>query len=204
MLTAAVAGLPGVGKTMFWLRTGSGLGGRFLSVRWREPDGREGKRRMSPAEARCRLCSLGRHKTRNPQWMDIAVRRGLPWTKVRLTDTAGLVAGVHPDADLRRGMAESLRLLTDSPVWFHVVDLGRLARENGRLHEVDRELLRYRRHVPHYALIANKADLPGAAEAAERLIGAHPDLRIFVVSSLYRTGFDSVFRWLLEVCRRTA
>ncbi|MBX6395757.1 MAG: GTPase domain-containing protein [Alicyclobacillaceae bacterium] len=199
-----VVGLTGAGKTMFWLRVGAHLAGRSLLIRRHDERGQEIRLRMTADEARCRLCSLGRHRTRDPQWLDLTARRWHPWLRLRLVDTAGLVADVHPDAGLRLCMAKSLRFLAESRVWFHVIDLGRLAREGNRLSEVDAALLNFGRHVPDYVIIGNKSDLPGAAEAAEVLIESCRDFPIFVVSSLYQTGFDPVTRWLRDACRRSA
>lgn len=199
-----VVGITAAGKTMFWLQLGALLAGRKLPIRRKDQRGRTVRERLAVEEARRRLCAFGRHKTQEPQWVDAAVQRWHPWIKLRLVDTAGLVADIHPDTQLRQHMGESLRCLLESRIWFHVIDLGRTAAQGFQLSDVDRTLLEVGRQTSHYVVIGNKIDLPGAARAAEMLLKHAGDIPIFVVSSLYRTGFTPVVQWLREVCKHSA
>ncbi|MDI3256304.1 MAG: GTPase domain-containing protein [Kyrpidia sp.] len=204
MTQGTVVGITAAGKTMFWLQLSALLAGRTLPIRRTDLRGRAVKERVTVEEARRRLCSFGRHKTRDPQWVDMAPRRWHPWVRLRLVDTAGLVADIHPDMQLRRHMGDSLRCLVESAFWFHVVDLGRMAKHDYRLSEVDQAFIEFGCRVPYYVLIGNKCDLPGAGRAAEVLIGHGSGFPVFVVSSLYRTGFTPVVQWLRQACRNSA
>ncbi|MEW6044898.1 MAG: GTPase domain-containing protein [Bacillota bacterium] len=197
---ACVVGRPGVGKTLFVLRFAQWCGHRRLVVRRRaqEPDDGEWVE-MDLSAAVAQLVGTGTPTTRQIQHLDVEWRHAKRQVTVRLVDTVGLTAQIHPDPALRRSMAETLALVMESRIVLHVVDGPGTARAPERLldeDDLDAQLGRYGERRGGYAVLVNKLDLPGGRAGLESVRRAWPRRTVLGISALEAWGFAAVRKFL--------
>lgn len=186
MNEAVVIGRPNVGKTLLTIKLAESFGQRRLEVLFRPRDGAAYTRLLSLGQAQAELVNEQPHHTLCLQSVVVKVPRGKSVRKVVITDSTGLTDHIHPSSAVRRAMADTIRNATEAAFILHVVDPG------DRLSGVDLDLLRYGQSLDHYALLANKVDLPGRAERLpelERLAGPAP---VIATSALRGTGLGEV------------
>jgi len=183
---ALVVGRPNVGKTLFTINFAEFLGQRRLEVLFRPRDGASYTRLYSVTQARTDLVDNQPHRTLCLQSVVLNVPRGKGLCKVVLTDTAGVTDEVHAASAVRRAMADTLRQVAEAAFILHVVDPA------GPLNGVDLDILRYGQTQDGYALLANKIDLPGRAEAIQAMVGLAAPATLFPVSARQKTGFREV------------
>ena len=195
-----MVGRPGVGKTLFVLRFAQWCGCRRVVV---TTDGGPGslrlRREMEPAQAVAELVGSRPPTTRRLQSLEVAYRQGKGPARVELVDTVGLTDDVHPDAELRRGMADTLALLLSSRVLLHLLDGPRLAvrpEELLRPDSVDVQLARFGEGRVTYAALVNKLDCPGGREGLAAVRRAWPRRTVIGISALEGWGFEGVRRFL--------
>jgi GTP-binding protein len=107
-----------------------------------------------------------------------------------LADVPGLIAGAHQGAGLGHRF---LRHVERAPILVHVVDasrrdaIGAYLTVRGELEAYKPELI----DKPEI-VVANKLDLPGAREGAERLREALTDRRVIATSTVTNEGIDTL------------
>lgn len=193
-----VVGKPNVGKTLFVLNFAGFLGLRQLEVIFREPDERLYLRRYHLSEALAELVNPEPHNTRCLQSVSVELPAGKGKTQVELMDTAGLTSGIHPVPAIRRAIAQTLGVLREVDGILHVLDAATIGRGEEEPEELDREIARFGRLRPAYAILANKMDLPEAEKGLARLRREFPDQCIIPISALHRRGFSEVRRYVAE------
>ncbi|HEY8486531.1 MAG TPA: hypothetical protein VIL11_03975 [Limnochordales bacterium] len=202
MAQAAVVGRPGAGKTLFVLRFAQWCGCRRLVVTVSTRPGAPGLRReLSPAEAVAQLVGLSPPTTRRLQSLELVHRSGKHLLAVELVDTVGLTDDVHPEPDLRRGMADSLAVALASRALLHLLDGPRVAQQPGQLLHpdgIDAQLARLGETRARYAALVNKLDLPGGARGLEEVRRLWPGRTVIGISALHGWGFERVRRFLLR------
>jgi predicted GTPase len=195
-----VAGKPNVGKTLLALNFAAYLGEPMLSVTVVDSTGRPDEQRLRFEHARRAWVSSTPHSTLVPLAIQVTLpgRRGR--RSVRILDTPALVDTVSDRDEVRHGMAETLKWLTEAEVVMHVVDAAAYGRrELSAAGPVDMELMGFQRMVPGYVVIANKIDRPEAAGALRRLraaLAGGPPL--IPASALTRQGFRELKTFLLR------
>ncbi|MDI3279953.1 MAG: 50S ribosome-binding GTPase [Bacillota bacterium] len=193
-----VVGRPNVGKTLFVLNFAGFLGLRQLEVIFREPDERLYLRRYQLGEALAELVDPEPHSTRCLQSVLVDLPAGKGKTQVELLDTAGLNNGIHPIPAIRRAIAQTLGVLREVDGILHVLDAAAIGRGEEEPGELDREVARFGRLRPAYAILANKMDLPEAGKGLAQLRREFPGQYIIPVSALRQEGFREVRRYVAE------
>lgn len=176
--SAIIIGRPNAGKTLFALQFAEFLGVKQWSLeRAGEP--------VDPSE-RAHLVGPFPHTTRHVQAIGLTMRAGKRKAALRLLDTAGLTPGIHEDPSVRAAQAVTIRHLLGADLVLHLFD----AAAPDPIDEIDREV---QAGAPGaYAILANKIDLPGAAEGVRRLRQAFGGRPLFPISALHKTGFREV------------
>jgi hypothetical protein len=199
---ALIVGQSNAGKTLLMIRLAERFGIRSLRL---ESGGCEPLHRRFPADL-----STGRavevltgpalNQTRSLQGVSLpgSVRRGLRFHRVRIVDSVGLSDRIHPDAQIRKGMADTLRELRRASIILHVVDAERISSAGLKrgFAEVDYQVMQYGCANGRYAMIVNKADLPGASRGVAELRNGFPAVRMIPVSARTGLGLDKVKRFI--------
>lgn len=198
MKRSLVIGNANVGKTLFCLRFAAFLGLRQLRVFVERTDGKTEEKLLTVEEAQELLSGPEAHHTRDLQTIALSVPRGKSNRQLLLTDTTGLTDGIHPDAEIREAMAQTLSALTSAQVILHVVDAARLGTDSSGSGKpsawkpVDDQLAEYGHSCGGYLILANKMDLPGAKAGYQQLCKRFGKHRVVPVSALYGGGFREV------------
>lgn len=165
-----IVGRPNAGKTMLLLQLARHCGLRCAELELVDPDGRSRRRVVTTARPGAPWVTPVPHETRRLQRLQLALagRGRPPWT---LCDTTGLPDGIHPDPEVRRAVAQTLRALREAALIIHVVDAAALGDgdADAPLPRVDAELWRLAAGHDRYLAVANKMDLPWARRGYERL-----------------------------------
>lgn len=194
MKRCIIVGRPNVGKTMFALQFALYLGLVEARIAFAEAGGRRWERAFSVETALADLTGAEPHRTRQLQTLrlELPARKGR--RELELVDTSGLVDGIHPDAALRRAMAQTLAAVREAHMILHMIDAALAGGTDAgqAIGQVDYEVARFARSRGGYLLVANKMDLPEAARGLDRIrteFAGHP---IAPVSALCRQGFHEV------------
>src|SRR5690606_13249612 len=117
-----IVGRPNVGKTMFALQFALYLGLVEARIAFAEAGGRRWERAFSVETALADLTGAEPHRTRQLQTLrlELPARKGR--RELELVDTSGLVDGIHPDAALRRAMAQTLAAVREAHMILHMID----------------------------------------------------------------------------------
>ena len=199
MKRCIVIGQPNVGKTMFVLQFALYLGLAEARIAFAEAGGRRWEKAYRVDHALADLTGAGPHHTRQLQSIRLDLPVGKGRRALELVDTSGLVDGIHPDAAIRRAMAQTLATVRDAHLILHVLDAAAAGRRGALagIGEVDYQVAQFAQMRGGYLLLANKMDLPdvprGLARIRQELAG-HP---IAPISALHRQGFHEVkaFVW---------
>lgn len=199
MKRCIIIGQPNVGKTMFALHFAEYLGLAKARIAFAEAGGRRWEAAYSMAAARTTLTSSAPHHTRQLQSLTLELPAGKGTKHLELVDTSGLVDGIHPDATIRRAMAQTLAAVREAKVILHMLDAAALGAGGAvdTIGEVDYQVAQFAQLRGGYLVLANKMDLPGAEDGLARLRREFAGHRIAPVSALHKQGFDEVkaFVW---------
>lgn len=204
MKRSVVIGKANVGKTLFCIHFAAFVGVKEMTWLVERTDGQTAQYRMSPKAAEHELSGAFPHKTRCLQSVCLDFARGKGSRHLLLTDTTGLVDGIHPDAELRGAMAQTLKSIVDADVVLHLVDAAKIgesgastssshgARVEGGWSTLDDQVARLGEHKDGYLILANKMDLPLAKAGYRELAKRFTRHRVVPVSALYNSGFREV------------
>jgi predicted GTPase len=186
-----LVGRPNVGKTLFALHFAEFLGMRNLDVTFQTSDGMLGCKHYRIDQAIRELSGMERHKTRELQTMSLQVPAGKSIRSVKFIDSCGLADGIHPELEIRKAMAQTLSVLRYAKIILHMIDASQFGRSKTPS-DIDQHLSQYGSAKGHYAILANKMDLPSSKEGLHHIADAFPGQVIMPVSSLKKTGFKEV------------
>ncbi|MCX7781781.1 MAG: GTPase domain-containing protein [Negativicutes bacterium] len=189
MKECVIVGRPNTGKTLFALNFAGYLGSKVVDITCRSYDDLITCRHLTIDQAKKELCGMTMHKTRSLQSIILKVPVGKTQVAFKLTDTCGLSEGIHNEEDVRRGMAQTIKLLRYADFILHIVDLTTVNREGSI---IDREIYQFGVARHNYLLLGNKIDLPAAKENFTRLSSLYPQANALPVSALYNLGFKEV------------
>ncbi|MDB5083667.1 MAG: hypothetical protein JWN30_553 [Bacilli bacterium] len=194
MKNCLLVGRTNVGKTLFCLNFAEYLGLKRLDVYYQLPDGSKRQRKYEMSAALAELPGTEEHHTRNLQsiQLELPLRKGV--RQFRMTDSTGLSDGIHPDADLRKSMAQTLLELQTADVIFHLIDLNQVRMLGGfhGLGELDYQIAEFGRQKKNYLMLANKVDLPEAKSHLPKLLEEIPKVPCVPISAKFRQGFREV------------
>ena len=195
-----IAGRPGVGKTLFMVNFAAYTGQKTLHLMVERPGYRVESAVLALEEARSRLVGRTGHFTRSVQTLVVDLRRGKARVQVELEDTPGLDLGIHPDAEVRKAMAQTIRKMRNTDLVIHMVDAIQAAHTEAGTSSIDQEIARFAVTRGGYIILVNKMDLPGAQAGLEKARALFPGQLLVGVSAL--TGLN--FRQVARVVRRYA
>jgi len=194
-----IIGQTNVGKTLFALRFAAFLGLKEVGVTFRPSSGPDLKRNLPIDAAINTLTGPEPHLTRFIQSLELSLPKGKGKKTFSLMDTCGLINDIHPDAEIRCGMAQSLAAVREAAVVLHVMDAA-LVGEQGAvaaLGPVDYQVAQFAGMRPGYGILANKMDLPKASLGLQAIRTEFPRYPVFAVSALRGVGLKEVkqFVW---------
>jgi GTPase Era involved in 16S rRNA processing len=197
-----IIGKTNVGKTLFCIHFARYMGIKEMQWLVERTDGRTEHRRMSLAEAEASLSGPAPHRTRNLQSVAIEFPRGKGSQQLLLSDTTGLTDGIHPEAEVREAMAQTLQAMMNARVILHVVDAADIGRHTAdgaarsgsgsTWDALDEQLSDFGTRRAGYLILANKMDLPDAKQGYRHLCQRFSRHRVIPISALYGTGFREV------------
>ena len=189
-----VVGRPNVGKTLFCLSFAEFLGMQSVNMNFVSCDRGCTSRTISLSEAKTLLAGQREHQTLDLQSMILT----LPWGKGRkqfeLIDTTGLADSIDFEPHVRKAMAHTLQCMRQADVIFHILDCSQVARLGflKGIGEIDCQIAEFGQLKKGYVILANKIDLPYAAEGLERIIMEFPGHKVIGISALTKSGFKEV------------
>lgn len=186
-----LVGQPNAGKTLFALHFVEFLGMRSLDVTILASDGILGCKHYKVEQAIRELSGLERHKTKELQTMSLQIPVGKSFRQIKLIDSCGLSDGIHPDAVIRKAMAQTLSVMRYAKLVLHMIDVSQYIRSK-HITDIDQQIAQYGHAKGGYALLANKIDLPNAKEGLSFLADVFPGQTIFPISALHKKGFKEV------------
>lgn len=186
-----LVGQPNAGKTLFALHFVEFLGMHSLDVTFLATDGLLGCKHYRVEQAIRELSGMERHKTKEIQTIALQIPVGKSIRQIKLIDSCGLSDGIHPDAAIRRAMAQTLSVMRYAKAIFHIIDVSVCAKAK-IISDVDDQIARYGHARGGYAILANKMDLPSAKDGLSFLADTFPGMTIIPVSALYKKGFKEV------------
>lgn len=192
MRECLIIGRPNSGKTLFALNFAGYLGINHIDLTCRTYDGLMTCRHFTLEEAKRELCGNTLHKTQSLQSMLLTMKAGKATANFKLTDTCGVSERIHPDVRIRKGMAQTLRLLRSVDLILHVIDLSLVNKDFASQASIDYEFYNYGMIGKAYLVLGNKYDLSAAKCNLSRLSAAFPHANIVPISALYSQGFREV------------
>ncbi len=197
MSSALLVGQPNVGKTCFLINFARYLGISQLNLLVRQPAGFMVNKSYQLETAEQELTSLKPHRTKQLQHIKLKLPAGKQDKQVKLFDSCGLVKGIHSQARVRKGMAQTLNQLFNSEIVLHMIDISKFNRQQG-LERVDREIYEFLQNQTSYKIIANKIDLDYQQQRLRGLQELVGERMILPISALYQQGFKQVKAFLLH------
>ncbi|WP_052036363.1 GTPase [Tumebacillus flagellatus] len=187
-------GRTNVGKTIFCINFAEYLGLQRMDVYFQLPDGTTRQRKYNVSAAREELSGTEAHHTRSLQSITLELPRGKGMRQLKLTDSTGLVDGIHPDLEMREAMAQTLEELRRADCVLHLVDASEVMKAGGlnNLGELDLQIAELGKRKHGYLCLANKVDLPDGQRGFKLLERELKGLNMLPVSALYRQGFREV------------
>lgn len=204
MKRSVVIGKTNVGKTLFCVHFAQYIGVREMTWLLERADGRTEQVRMSPKSAEQALSGPPPHRTRCLQSIRLEFARGKGSRQMLLTDTTGLVDGIHPESDLRMAMAQTLKATLDADIILHLVDAAKIGRGKpsdatqpeddsaAGWSELDDQIAQLGAQKDGYLILANKMDLAFAKAGYRELLKRFSKHRVVPVSALCQSGFREV------------
>lgn len=186
-----LVGQPNAGKTLFALHFVEFLGMRSLDVTFLASDGLLGCKHYKVDQAIRELSGMERHKTKEIQTIALQIPVAKSVRNIKLIDSCGLSDGIHPDAVIRKAMAQTLSVMRYAKIILHMIDVSICAKFKN-LADIDQQIAQYGHTKGGYAILANKMDLPSAKEGLSFLADAFPGKTIIPVSALHKKGFKEV------------
>jgi predicted GTPase len=198
MTECIVTGMPNVGKTCFVINFAEYMGLNKLKFYVRQVAGYTSVRCFSPIEARNQLISEESNYTRDIQSVKLEIPVSKVFKELEIIDSCGLSEGIHPDDQIRLAMAQTIRLIRESRLILHMIDLTMIKEGEDILLPLDRMILNYAQFRHNYAILANKIDLKMAQTGLKLLRNNIVKETIIPISALYQQGFEQVKKLVLS------
>ncbi len=199
MTDCLVTGMTNAGKTCFVINFAEYMGLKELKLDVRQPAGYTAMRSYSLGEARSQLISAKENFTRDVQAVKLEVPSGKVFKELKIIDSCGLSDGIHPDEEVRLSMAYTLRMLRESKLILHIIDLTNInPGSDDILLPIDRMIMDYASLEKDYVILANKIDLNHVRKNLEIFMGRFgSSKKVIPISALYKEGFKEVKQLVL-------
>ncbi|AZR72792.1 GTP-binding protein [Anoxybacter fermentans] len=198
MSRCLVIGMPNVGKTCFTLNFAEYLGLKQIRMTIKQPAGYMATYTYEIDEAREELISPEPNRTRSLYSVNLELPLRKSKGSLTLIDSCGLADGIHPDYEVRRAMAQTIRKIRESEIVLHLIDLSKIIEnEEMKIPLIDQMIMNYISSYQAYAILANKIDLKGTERGIKFLKKELEKVLIIPISALYQMGFREVksFVW---------
>lgn len=198
MVDCLVTGVSNAGKTCFVINFAEYMGLKELKLFVKQQAGYTAVRSYTTNEARDQLVSLQENYTKEVQSVKLEIPVGKVFKELELVDSCGLSDGIHPEETVRIAMARTIRLIRESKIVFHIIDLTTIQPEGEIILPVDKMIMEYAGREKEYIILANKIDLKYAQEKLPFLKKCTNNYRVLPISALYQKGFKEVRRLVLN------
>lgn len=199
MTDCLVTGMTNVGKTCFVINFAEYMGLKELKLDIRQPAGFTSARSYSLVEARNQLVSTKKNFTREIQSVKMEVPVGKVYKELKIIDSCGLSEGIHPEEEIRLSMAHTIRLLRESNLIMHIIDLSNIKPEREEiLLPIDKMIMDFASLEKNYVILANKIDLDFVKNNLKVLLEKYSTKKIIPISALYKQGFNEVKHLVLK------
>ena len=193
-----IIGRANTGKTLFILNFSEFMGYDNLTIKFKSYTD-ENKKSNSIKDFKKYMVSDLENTTKCLQFANIEI----PVFKGRKTaefiDTTGVSSSIHMDQDVREGMIQTLMLLKEDCIIFHMLDAPSIVKDE-KIDEIDMEIYRYGSKKGSYLVLANKMDLLNEYIKSMKIIcQTFSEARIIKISALYKTGFDEVKKYVSKL-----
>lgn len=194
MRRCTIIGKTNVGKTLFLINFAEYFGVKSLDMEFINNEGFKTSEKIYPKTAISRLVDENPHKTLCIQAVTVNIPIGKGKKRIRIIDTAGFIDGIHPDAEIRKAISQTLTIIRDSDIILHIIDASAAKHKDlpSSMGEVDYQIAQFAQLKRGYAILANKIDLPGAEQGLAKIKQEFTGNVIFPVSALYKRGFKEV------------
>lgn len=192
MREIVIVGRPNSGKTMFALNFAGYLGVKHVDVTFRAYDDIITCRHFTLEAAKRELCDSIAHRTRCVQTLALKMPVGKTAVDFLLNDTCGVSEQIHSDITIRRGMAQTLKVMRYADYIFHVMDVLYLYNHQVTTGNIDYEIYQYGISRNAYTILANKVDLPLAKEYVPKIVTSFPQAKVIPISAMHGVGFREV------------
>ncbi|UNC91899.1 GTPase domain-containing protein [Candidatus Contubernalis alkaliaceticus] len=197
MKNCLVIGKPNVGKTLFVINFAIYLGLKKIKFTFVDSLGRQHNRDYTKEMAKKYLTGVKPHHTRCLQKITIKLAEGKGKKNLILTDSTGLKDGIHPKAEIRKAMAQTLESLLEADLILHMVDISKMIYANREstildMEYIDRQIMDLGRERSGYLLLINKIDLLQSYQNREKIKQQFSGIPVFLISSVTGEGFPEV------------
>ncbi|MGE5484472.1 MAG: GTPase [Ignavibacteriales bacterium] len=199
MRDCVIIGKPNVGKTLFLINFAEYIGATAIQFAC-SPSGATYETAYSFESARAGLVGPKPHMTTSVRPAILRIRVGKGVRDFYMTDTAGICEGIHEDATVRSGMADSLRRLRFCDIVLHMMDASK-ATATGQpeaIGDVDLQIARFAASKLGYAILANKMDIRGAEAGLVYIRQLFPTSRVIPTSAVSGKGFREVRAFIVS------
>lgn len=189
-----IIGKANAGKTLFLLNFAEYMGYSNLTIKFKNVI-EENTTSNNICDYKKKIVGDMQNTTRCLQIanIDIPVFKGKK--NAEFIDTTGLSSNIHFDQGVREGMVQTLSLLKEDYVIFHMIDGPSIA-QDGKIDDIDIEIYRYGSKRGSYLMLINKMDLEEYNQGFQIISKALLNARIIKISALYKTGFAEVKRYV--------
>ena len=192
-----VIGKTNVGKSLFVLHFARFLGMSHIKVTSLDPMGNRQVQAYAVDVAVRDLSGTVPHQTRRLQSVTLELPAGKGSKTFELVDTSGLMDGIHADIEVRRAMAQTLAHVREAAPYYTWLTHRRPPSEaQSALSGSGLPGGPVRSNAGGYCILANKMDLPTAAEGLEIIRREFAGHLIIPISALYGHGFKEVKRFV--------
>ncbi len=196
MKNCLVIGKANAGKTLFVINFAAYLGAKKIRFTLADSLGRKHSREYPPDLARKYFTGGRPHQTRCLQSVSIKISVGKGQKNLILTDSTGLIEGIHPKAEIRKAMAQTLETLLEADLIMHMVDISQVNYWDHdhclNMELIDRQIMDFGREHSRYILLLNKIDLFQSLTSREKIKQQFSGVPVFLISSLTEEGFAEV------------
>ncbi|KPU44843.1 GTPase Der [Oxobacter pfennigii] len=128
--------------------------------------------------------------------LNIPVFKGSKYAE--FIDTTGLSSTIHFDQDIREGMAQTISLMKQDAVLFHIVDAAWIS-DSKKIDDMDMQIYKYGKYRGNYIILANKLDLIQNENKLHILDESFPEVKIIKISALKELGFPEVKKYVSKI-----
>lgn len=193
-----IIGRANTGKTLFILNFSEFMGYNNLTIKFRSSTD-ENKKSNNINDFKKYMVSDLENTTKCLQFASIEIPVLKGCKTAEFIDTTGVSSSIHMNQDVRDGMIQTLKLLKEDCIIFHMLDSPSIAKDD-KIDEIDIEIYRYGSKKGSYLVLANKMDMLNEYIKGMKIIcQTFTEARIIKISALNKTGFNEVKKYVSKL-----